>query len=46
MVYIFSEKQIFLNRVFSLDETNDDQMKANPVTEIDAFSNKHYGSVR
>ena len=32
MVYIFSEKQIFLNRVFSLDETNDDQMKANPLT--------------
>ena len=49
-MYIFSEKQFFLSGVFSLDETNDDQMKANPVAEIDAFSNKHFksmpGSVR
>ena len=38
IVYIFSERQTFLKRVFSLDETN--PVKANPVTEIDAFLNK------
>ena len=37
MVYIFSEKQIFLSRVFSRDETNDE---ANSVAEIDVFSSK------
>jgi hypothetical protein len=29
MVYIFSEKQIFLSRVFSLDETNDEGKSGN-----------------
>ena len=29
MVYIFSEKQTFLNRVFSLDETNDEGKSSN-----------------
>jgi hypothetical protein len=44
IVYIFSEKQTFLNRVFSLDETN--PVKANPVAEIDAFSNKFIISLK
>jgi hypothetical protein len=38
IVYIFSERQTFLYRVFSLDETN--PVKANSVAKIDAFLNK------
>ena len=37
MVYIFSEKQTFLTEYFPLTKL---MMKANPVTEIDAFSNE------
>ena len=37
MVFIFSEKQTFLTEYFALMKL---MMKANPVTEIDAFSNK------